>query len=88
MNLFHKSKLVLLAVLCSTTLSNCVYYNTFYNAKKKYRQAEKRREEAENAPDSRRNTRAIYAYRDLYMKVIRKASIVLDRHPKKQMGRR
>ena len=82
MNLFHKSKLVLLAVLCSTTLSNCVYYNTFYNAKKKYRQAEQRREEAENAPDSRRNTRAIYAYRDLYMKVIRKASIVLARHPK------
>ncbi|HCR16079.1 MAG TPA: hypothetical protein DIU35_01235 [Candidatus Latescibacteria bacterium] len=82
MNLFHKSKLVLLAVLCSTTLSSCVYYNTFYNAKKKYRQAEKRREEAENAPDSRRNTRAIYAYRDLYMKVIRKASVVLDRHPK------
>ena len=82
MGLPNKIKLALLVLLCGTSLSSCVYYNTFFNAKKKYREAELRRAEAENSPDSQRNTRAIYAYRDLYMKVIRKASIVLDRHPK------
>jgi len=81
MGLFNKLRLLVTVVLCSSTLSSCVYYNNFFNAKKRYNEAEQRRAEAENAPDNQRNTRAIYAYRELYMKVIRKASIVLDRHP-------
>ncbi|MDA0746232.1 MAG: tetratricopeptide repeat protein [bacterium] len=64
------------------SLSGCVYYNTFYNALKGYDEADQRRIETENAPGTQDKTRAIYAYRDLYMKSIRKASFVLDRHPK------
>lgn len=61
--------------------AGCVYYNTFYNARKRFEEAEQKRQEVEDASGSRRsNTRDVYVYRDLYMKAIRKASIVLDRH--------
>jgi tetratricopeptide (TPR) repeat protein len=59
-------------------LPSCVYYNTFYNAKTKYEQADLQRLEAEAEPENRvlANT-----YLDYYLFVIRKASSILELHP-------
>ena len=56
----------------------CVYYNTFYNAKKNYMKAEAQRRLSEADPENRglQNT-----YRSLYLTAIRKASTVLQLHP-------
>jgi tetratricopeptide (TPR) repeat protein len=71
-----------IVLLAGTLVSGCVYYNTFYNARKQYREAERKREEAENvAASGQRSRQMVFRYRDFYMRVIRKASIVLDRHP-------
>jgi TolA-binding protein len=78
----HIQVMVLLAAVFLGT-SGCVYYNTFYNARKRYEEADRKRlEMEESAPGGRRDARAVYSYRDLYMKAITKASVVLDRHPK------
>ena len=78
----HIQVMVLLATVFLGT-SGCVYYNTFYNARKRYEEADRKRlEMEESAPGGRRDARAVYSYRDLYMKAITKASVVLDRHPK------
>ncbi len=71
-------RLCLFALLVSTAFG-CVYYNTFYNALKRYQEAEQKRYEAEARPDSRQATQT---YQALYMSAIRKASVVLDRHAK------
>ncbi len=66
-----------LFILLSLTAVGCVYYNTFYNALKRYEEAERKRRDAE----TRSSRQAEHAYQALYMSVIRKASVVLDRHP-------
>ncbi|MDE2997445.1 MAG: tetratricopeptide repeat protein [Gemmatimonadota bacterium] len=69
-------------LIAGTLFSGCVYYNTFYNARKQYQEAERKREEAENVSATGHKSRQmVFQYRDFYMRAIRKASIVLDRHP-------
>lgn len=65
----------LLLALLALTLTSCVYYNTFYNAKKRFNEAHQQREAAEEDPENRilQNT-----YRDYYLSAIEKASVVLD----------
>ncbi len=71
-----------IVLLTGTLASGCVYYNTFYNARKQYREAERKREEAENvAATGQKSRQMVFRYRELYMRAIRKASIILDRHP-------
>ncbi|MDP6777532.1 MAG: tetratricopeptide repeat protein [Candidatus Latescibacteria bacterium] len=59
--------------------SGCVYYNTFYNATKRYAMADAARLEAETRETGERSRTRLYMR--YYMEAIRKASIVLDRHP-------
>ena len=74
--------LLCIVLLAGTLVSGCVYYNTFYNARKQFQEAERKREEAENvAATSQKNRQRVFRYRDFYWRAIRKASIVLDRHP-------
>lgn len=69
-------------LFAASLIPGCVYYNTFYNARKQYQEAERRREEAENVAASGRKSRQMtLRYRENYMWAIQKASIVLDRHP-------
>ena len=78
----------LLFLACCLTLSACVYFNTFYNAKKFYRQAEKERVKHEEdyagwefdgaGPEMQRG-RSNKADQ-LYDKAARKASKVLDKY--------
>ena len=69
-------------LLAGTMVPGCVYYNTFYNARKQFREAARKREEAENvAATSQKSRQSVLRYRDFYWRSIRKASIVLDRHP-------
>ncbi len=71
-----------IVLLAGTLFTGCVYYNTFYNAEKRYQEAERKREEAENvAATVHRSRQMMLQYRELYMRAILKASIVLDRHP-------
>ena len=77
-----KILLLCIVLLAGTLVSGCVYYNTFYNARKQFQEAERKREEAENvAATSQKNRQRVFRYRDFYWRAIRKASIVLDRHP-------
>ncbi len=79
--------LVLLLSYC-LAISACVYFNTFYNAKKSFREAEKERRKHEETyadwafdragPELQRQ-RSPQADQ-LYDKVVRKASKVLDKH--------
>ena len=81
--------LLCIVLLAGTLVSGCVYYNTFYNARKQFQEAERKREEAENvAATSQKNRQRVFRYRDFYWRAIRKASIVLDRHPGKRLGGR
>ena len=59
-------------------LSGCVYYNTFYNARRIYRTAEKARLEAKANPANRL---AATSFRGHYLNAIARASVVLDLHP-------
>lgn len=71
-----------IVLFAGTLVSGCVYYNTFYNARKQFQEAERKREEAENvAATSQTSRQRVSRYRDIYWRAIRKASIVLDRHP-------
>lgn len=82
MNSIGKNLLPCVVLLAGTLVSGCVYYNTFYNAGKQYQEAERKREEAENvAATVHRSRQMTLRYRELYMRAILKASIVLDRHP-------
>lgn len=71
---------ITLLLFCVIALTSCksVYYNTFYNAKHSYQIAEQTRKESET-PGSRL-TPAVY--RELYKRVIAKASAVLELYPK------
>ena len=71
---------IILLLLCVIAFTSCknVYYNTFYNAKHSYQIAEQTRKESET-PGSRL-TPAVY--RELYKRVIAKASAVLELYPK------
>ena len=74
----HKP-LALLVLLLWASVSGCVYYNTFYNARKMFRDAERNRLDAESNPSTAH--RLGTAYRSGYYNVITKASAVLDLHP-------
>ncbi|MDE2886670.1 MAG: tetratricopeptide repeat protein [Gemmatimonadota bacterium] len=78
----RKIPLSCIVLLAGALVSGCVYYNTFYNARKQFQEADRKREEAENvAATSRTSRQRVLRYRDIYWRAIRKASIVLDRHP-------
>ena len=74
--------LALLSGLLVTGSVSCVYFNTYYNAEKYFRQAEKARTEGE---EDRGGRRAGYGYESLYDKAVRKASIVLEKHPDSEL---
>ncbi len=67
-------------LICTLAFTSCksVYYNTFFNAKDSYQKAEQIRKESET-PGSRL-TPAVY--RELYKRVLVKASAVLELYPK------
>ncbi len=69
-----KDKLFVFFLLFSL-LGSCTYYNTFYNAKKSFKEGEKAQK---NASGSRRNTMG----KNHYENAIKKASKVLTFHPK------
>ncbi|MEE3264450.1 MAG: hypothetical protein VX290_16525, partial [Candidatus Latescibacterota bacterium] len=67
--------------LLVAVLSSCVYFNTFYNAEKYFRDAEKKRTKYERDLGNRSvNQSARRTYEGLYEKAVRKASLVLDKH--------
>lgn len=66
--------LVFVAVLAVGLSSSCAYYNTFYNTKKLYREAEKAREK-------RQGDKPTSAELQAYDKTIEKASKVLTNYP-------
>jgi len=68
-------RFALIFALGTILLLSCAYYNTFYNAKKQFRKAEKSL--AENPPAAGIST----SQRDLYEQAIKKASKVLTFHP-------
>lgn len=70
-----RSLLLVGIVLASSSLSGCVYWNTMYNAKKLFRDAEK-----QNNPEEG-GTR-MSANRRLYEDAIAKAAKVVQKHPK------
>ena len=83
--------LVRAAGLILTATASCVYFNTYYNAEKYFRQAEKARAEeergrggAELGRGSGRGSRGA-RYESLYEKAVRKASIVLEKHPESEL---
>ncbi len=67
-----------LAALMFCSLPACVYYNTFYNARKQFSDAHSQRLASEAEPDNRILANA---YRDYYLSAIKKASAVLDLYP-------
>lgn len=69
-------RFALLFALCTMLFLGCAYYNTFYNAKKQFKKAEKSL--AENPPAAGISG----SQRDLYEQAIKKASKVLTFHPK------
>ncbi len=75
------SSLLLVALL---VLPGCVYFNTFYNAQKFYRQAEKARKQDEESQDQvgsgRKRKRDTVKAAELYDKAARAASRVLDEY--------
>ncbi len=72
----------MLLVLSLSTLSGCVYFNTFYNAQRYFKQAEKARQEQEKLdeenPGAFRSRGRGDQASDLYSKASRKASYVLE----------
>ena len=83
--------LALAAGLVLTSSASCVYFNTYYNAEKFFRQAEKARAEAEEeragSEAGRRPGRGSRggSYQGLYDKAVRKASIVLEKYPDSEL---
>ena len=71
---------------------SCVYFNTYYNAEKFFRQAEKARREAEKqdargnrATGGRGRAGASGKYVALYDRAVAKASIVLEKYPDSEL---
>ncbi|MCY3735114.1 MAG: tetratricopeptide repeat protein [Gemmatimonadaceae bacterium] len=83
--------LALAAGLVLTSSASCVYFNTYYNAEKFFRQAEKARAEVEEeragSETGRRSGRGGRggSYQGLYEKAVRKASIVLEKYPDSEL---
>ena len=83
--------LALAAGLVVTASASCVYFNTYYNAEKFFRQAEKARVEVEEeragSEAGRRSGRGRRggSYQGLYDKAVRKASIVLEKYPDSEL---
>ncbi|HSG99097.1 MAG TPA: tetratricopeptide repeat protein [candidate division Zixibacteria bacterium] len=76
----HHRRLLILSVLTLVIAmpaynSGCVYFNTFYNARKNFNEAESERKNAEKRGTRRRANSA------KYNKAIEKASVVLEKHP-------
>ena len=83
-----------LLFFCASVLGGCVYFNTYYNAQRYFRQAEKARKAIEQQQPERtdREDRRARPYRsqqrsrggkapnDLYEQAARKASKVLEKH--------
>lgn len=72
---------LLFAVATISPITSCVYFNTYYNAEKYFRQAEKARAKAEAQRAGARGARSRSQYVILYDKAVRKASIVLEKYP-------
>lgn len=66
---------ILLMAILSGTLSGCVYFNTFYNAKKNFNEAEKTRLESMKTSVFPRISKGKYRI------AIEKSSIILEKHP-------
>jgi tetratricopeptide (TPR) repeat protein len=75
--------LLMTGLLVAGLLSSCVYFNTFYNAEKYFAQAERARAEAE--AEGLRDQRSRSQYVPLYDKAVRKASVVLEKHPESDL---
>ncbi len=76
LRLHTKSRLfaaVILLLVSTFAFSGCVYFNTFYNARKSFRNAEKSRK---NSPDPKSK-----GNRQEYQKAIEKALKVVENHP-------
>ena len=82
--------LALAASLIVSGSVSCVYFNTYYNAEKYFRQAEKARAQVEEeragaeVGRSHRGGRGA-SYESLYDKAVRKASIVLEKYPESDL---
>ncbi len=73
-----------LFLVCTVLLSTwgCAYFNTFYNAKRLFNQAEKNRKKVEKEALSDRDKQNLRrSYRKAYEEVVRKASAVLEFYP-------
>ena len=57
MNSNRKILIPCVVLFAVSLISGCVYYNTFYNARKQYREAERKREEAESVAASGQKSR-------------------------------
>ncbi len=83
--------LALAAGLVLASSASCVYFNTYYNAEKFFRQAEKARAEVEEeragseAGGRSGRGRRGGSYQGLYDKAVRKASIVLEKYPDSEL---
>jgi TolA-binding protein len=86
------SLVVFLCLLILGTSSSCVYFNTFYNAKKYYRQAEKARrleerqekERGQSERAKRKNLSTTHSNK-LYDKAARRAFRVIDEHSESEL---
>ncbi|MFH1335833.1 MAG: tetratricopeptide repeat protein, partial [Candidatus Zixiibacteriota bacterium] len=72
---FHRWKNTILVMLMALLLSGCAYYNTFYNAKRSFKEGEKAQK---NATAAARQNMGKTQYED----AIKKASKVLTFYPK------
>lgn len=68
---------VLISISLIFTLTSCAYYNYLYNAKKSYAEAEKKRREQMDEPESGKNTKAPKEFQN----VIESAGRMLDFYP-------
>ena len=75
--------LVVVLVSVGGSITSCVYFNTYYNAEKYFRQAELARAEAEAVGESGRRNRTQYV--TLYDKAVRRASVVLEKFPDSEL---
>ncbi len=81
-----KSVALLLSVTAIGSATSCVYFNSYYNAEKYFRQAEEARAEAEAVGnDGVVGGRNRTQYLTLYDKAVRKASIVLEKYPESDL---
>lgn len=79
---WRRAVALLLAVATSVSVTSCVYFNTYYNAEKYFRQAEKARAEVGARGEAGgRDARRRSQYVILYDKAVRKASMVLEKYP-------